>query len=355
MVHIWKIVTGTLLFILLFYGSLALVPKRPITYMDDDTLRVYALSHGLGPIPKSTEGMLKLTDNPKNPVTAKKVALGQALFFDPILSSDRTVSCASCHKLDEGGDDNLPAAVGVGGAVNPHHLNSPTVLNAALAKRLFWDGRAPDVETQAQGPIQAPFEMHMTPQEAVKRIAANSDYRKRFKEVFDDNVTFTHITEAIGAYERTLLTRSAYDRFLEGDNDAMSVKAKRGLNLFIQKGCKGCHTGISLGGQSLQQFPLRRTLSDLFRTAPFPFPNPGGFLGKEGMKKFRVPILRNITRTAPYFHNGVVKDLREVVRIMSTYQIGETFNEKQIDEVIAFFKSLEGEIVPYRLPQKEAK
>ena len=342
MSKIVKIFLGTLLFIVLFYGTLALLPPKKITYMDDPTLRAYALSHGLAPVPATRGGVVKATYNPRNPFTEAKAALGRKLFFDPILSRDNTISCASCHILSDGGDDNLPTAVGYHGRTNPKHLNSPTVLNAALAKAQFWDGRAPDVEAQAGGPIQAPFEMNLTPAEAVARLKQDPDYLRRFKAIFPDGVTFANIRRAIGAYERTLLTRSAYDRFLEGDDNAIGAAAKRGLNLFIQKGCKGCHTGMSVGGQSIQRFPLRRTLESLFSPSPFPFPNEGGFLGRNDMKKFRVPILRNITRTAPYFHNGAVKDLREAIRIMSKYQIGEEFTPAQIDDLVAFFKTLEG-------------
>ena len=342
-----KIILATLAFIVLFYGALALMPKKEITYMDDKTLREYALSHGLAPVPKTYEALLKVTDNPQNPLSREKIALGKKLFFETALSYDRTINCASCHILEDGGDDNLPTAIGFDGQANPFHLNSPTVLNAALAKAQFWDGRAKDVEEQAGGPIQAPFEMHMTPELAVKRIAENPEYQKAFEVLFEDGLTFANIKNAIGAYERTLLTRGAYDRFLEGDDMALNDAAKRGMNLFIQKGCKGCHTGMSVGGQSIQQFPLRRSVSDIFKSEPFPFPNTGGFLGKDGMKKFRVPILRNITKTAPYFHNGEVKDLKEAIRIMSKYQIGEEFTPEQIEDVVAFFKSLEGEVVQY--------
>lgn len=344
---IGKIIAGTLLFIVLFYGALALIPKKRIDYMGDHTLREYALSHGLAPVPKAYDAMLRVADNPDNRISPAKIALGQRLFFDPILSRDRTISCATCHILEEGGDDNLPTAIGFHGRANPMHLNAPTVLNAVLAKRQFWDGRAKDVEEQAGGPIQATFEMNMTPKEAVARVAKDPDYAADFEKIFDDGVTFANIRKAIGAYERTLLTRGAYDRFLEGDDAAITAAAKRGMNLFIQKGCKGCHTGMSVGGQSIQQFPLRRSIGDIFRTEPFPFPNPGGFLGKEGAKKFRVPILRNITKTAPYFHNGAVTDLKEAVRIMSKYQIGEEFTPQEIKDVVAFLKSLEGEVVPY--------
>ncbi len=347
MKRIWKIIGTTLLFILLFYGTLALMPAKGIRYMDDHELRAYALSHGLAPIPARYAGLLRVVDRPENPLNAAKIALGARLFFDPILSRDGSISCASCHILGEGGDDNLPTAIGYHGRANPKHLNSPTVLNAALAKRQFWDGRAVDVEEQAGGPIQAPFEMNLTPAEAVARLSDDPGYAAEFGRLFDAGVTFANIRKAIGAYERTLLTRGAYDRFLEGDDLAMSVAAKRGMNLFIQKGCKGCHTGMAVGGQSMQHFPLRRSLGELFSSEPFPFPNVGGFLGREDRKLFRVPILRNITETAPYFHNGSVRELKEAIRIMSKYQIGEEFTPAQIDDVIAFFKTLKGEIVPY--------
>ncbi len=338
--------------ILTFYSILWFLPEKEITYMPDDTLRAYALSHGLAPVPKTYQKLLEVTDNPKNPLSPAKIALGKKLFFDPILSRDMSISCLQCHLLNEGGDDNLPTAIGFHGQANPKHLNSPTVLNAALAKAQFWDGRAKDVEEQAAGPMQAPFEMNITPKLALQRIRKIPTYVEEFQKVFGEangSVTFKNIQKAIGAYERTLLTRGAYDKFLEGDNSAISQSAKRGMNLFIQKGCKGCHTGMSVGGQSIQHFPLRRALSDIFKNDPFPFPNTGGFLGKDSQKLFRVPILRNITKTAPYFHNGSVKELKEAIRIMSKYQIGKEFTPKQIKDVEAFLKTLEGEPVHYQI------
>ncbi len=349
MITIPRLILLALGLIVAVYGTLWFLPKKEITYMPDDALRHYALTHGLAPVPKDYRTLLEVVDNPENPLSSQKIALGKRLYFDPVLSYDRSISCHNCHLLQEGGDDNLPTAVGFHGRVNPKHLNSPTVLNAALAKRQFWDGRAIDVEEQAGGPIQAPFEMNMRPESAVKRLEAVAEYREAFAAVFPESgITFENIRKAIGAYERTLLTRSAYDRFLEGDNSALSAGAKRGMNLFIQKGCKGCHTGMAVGGLSLQHFPLRRAPEDIFRSDPFPFENVGGFLGKDGQKLFRVPILRNITKTAPYFHNGAVKELKEAIRIMSKYQIGDEFNSKEIEDVEAFLKSLEGEIVAYK-------
>ena len=334
------------------------LPERAIEKLSDKELRDKALSGNMLPTPTTYQELLKVTDNPDNLISREKIALGKKLFFDKQLSQDQTINCASCHKLNEGGDDNLPTAIGHQGQENPFHLNSPTVLNASLAKAQFWNGRAKDVEEQAGGPIQAPFEMNMRPDEVEARLNKSRDYRAEFKKVFNsDTIIFKEVQDAIGAYERTLLTHGAYDKFLEGDNSAITAQAKRGMTLFLTKGCKGCHTGMSVGGQTVQQFPLRRYFSDYLgaifnpdiqiKESPFPFKNRGGFLGKDDKLKFRVPILRNITKTAPYFHNGSVDKLEEVVRIMSKYQLGNEFTKEQIDDVVAFLKTLEGELVVY--------
>jgi len=335
-----------------------MLPKKSIVTFLDDALREAALSRDMKSVPSTYDALLKVVDNPVNPMSREKIALGKKLFFDTRLSRDKTLSCASCHNLEEGGDDNLPTAIGFHGRANPFHLNSPTVLNAALAKSQFWNGSAKDVEEQAGGPVQAPFEMNMTPIEVEERLNADIPLVETFKKIFSkERISFENVRKAIGAYERTLLTRGAYDSFLDGDNDAISASAKRGMTLFIVKGCKGCHTGMSVGGQSIQKFPLRNYLSDYLgmmvepdiriKRSPFPFINEGGFLGQDDRLKFRVPILRNITKTAPYFHNGSIDKLEEAVRIMSKYQIGEEFNKEQIDDVVSFLKTLEGELVKY--------
>jgi len=346
------------LFVVLFIISLPFfLPDKTIKVYSDDALREVALSRDMSGVPTNYETLLKVLDTPQNPMSKTKIALGKTLFFDTNLSRDKSISCASCHNLEEGGDDNLPTAIGHAGQANPFHLNSPTVLNAALAKSQFWDGRAKDVEEQAGGPIQAPFEMNMTPKEVVERLKKSPEYVKKFQKVFTAEITFENVRKAIGIYERTLLTRGSYDLFLEGNNTAMSPTAKRGFALFISKGCKGCHTGMSVGGQSIQKFPLRSYVADyiglLFsssvevKQSPFPFENKGGFLGRENNLRFRVPILRNISKTAPYFHNGSVDKLEEAVRIMSKYQIGNEFSPKQIDDVVEFLKTLDGELVEY--------
>ena len=335
----------------------SMLPEKKVPYYSDQDLRNMALTRDMKPTPTDYTALLKIVNNPDNLMSQEKIALGKKLFFDPILSRDQTINCASCHILEEGGDDNLPTAIGYHGRANPKHLNSPTVLNAALAKSQFWDGRAKDVEEQAGGPIQAPFEMNMTPEEVVSRLAAKPEYLDAFQKVFGENITFLNVQRAIGAYERTLLTHGKFDDYLEGDNDAISAAAKRGMTLFIKKGCKGCHTGMSVGGQSIQKFPVRNYLEEyigLFfspdvnlRQSPFPFVNTGGFLGRDDNLRFRVPILRNISKTAPYFHNGSIKELKEAVRIMSKYQIGDEFSPEEISDVVAFLKTLDGDLVDY--------
>lgn len=344
--------------IILLLSLPRMVERNAPQLLSNEELRERALSTNMLPVPKTYEELLKVADNPQNPLSPEKIALGKKLFFDPILSKHHDISCASCHKLKEGGDDNLPTAIGDEGQANPSHLNAPTVLNAALAKAQFWDGRAKDVEEQAGGPIQAHFEMNMTPEEVETRINADAGYVQKFQSIFgSDRVTFEQVRKAIGAYERTLLTRGAYDHFLEGEDDAIGTQAKRGMTLFLTRGCKGCHAGMSVGGQSLQKFPLRSYFTEyvglLFspdlnlKESPFPFENEGGFLGRDKQLRFRVPILRNVTKTAPYFHNGSVNELKEAIRIMSKYQLGNEFTPAQIDDMAAFLKTLEGEPVNY--------
>ena len=339
-------------------------------------LRQKALNKGLIAIPKDFQDLKKMVDDIDNPITAQKIYLGKKLFFDKNLSKSREIACAKCHKLDKGGVDGLPTAIGHNSLKNPSHLNSPTVLNASFSKHLFWDGRAKSLKEQAAGPMQAPFEMASTPELVVSRVKENPDYKTLFVKAYKskDSINFKNITSAIEVYEKTLVTRGSFDRFLDGDDEALSISAKRGLNLFINLGCKGCHFGPAVGGQKIQQFPLRdynsiiritstyhedidkREVTDMgfnFKMYhPYPFKNIGGFMGKDGTQKFRVPILRNISKTAPYFHNGVVKTLREAISIMSIYQIGIDLTPKQLDNMEDFLKSLDGELVDYNLSEE---
>lgn len=331
-----------------------------------------ALSKGLKSSPTTLEDLKREVDDPKNPISVEKILLGKKLFFDKNLSKDRTISCASCHDLQKGGEDSKPTAVGYLKQENPSHLNTPTVLNTAYSKHLFWDGRASSLREQAKGPMQAHFEMASTPELVQERVKEKPEYVTAFNTIFgNDSITFENITMAIAVYEKTLITRGRYDDFLDGDTQALNAEEKRGLNLFIDMGCKGCHFGPAIGGQRIQKFPLRDYNSFLNLTTtfnektkgrsvkdisfnfemyhPYPFENRGGFMGKDGERNFRVPILRDISKTAPYFHNGVVKTLRESIKIMSKNQLGVDMSEDQLDAMEAFLKSLDGELVDYYL------
>jgi len=350
----------SILFIVLFISTISA-----------ETLRDLALQKGLRAIPSDFKTLKSEVDDKKNPLTIEKIILGKKLFFDKNLSLDRTLSCAKCHEIEKGGADSKPTAIGYKNQKNPHHLNSPTVLNTAYSKRFFWDGRAHSLREQAKGPMQASFEMASTEKLIVQRVKENQEYKQLFEKAYKNkgSINFNNITKAIAVYEKTLVTRGAFDRYLEGDDMALSKSAKKGLNLFIQLGCKACHFGTSIGGQLMQKFPLRDYNSIIGITSTynesthkrefnefnfnfkikheFPFDNIGNFMGQDGNKKFRVPILRNISKTAPYFHNGSIKTLKEVIDIMAIYQIGVKLTPTQIENIEAFLKSLDGELVDY--------
>ncbi len=299
---------------------------------------------GLTPIPTEHKALMKLVDNPKNQLNKAKVELGKTLFFEPRLSKSNLISCNTCHNLATGGVDGLSAAVGHKWTVNPHHLNSPTVYNAVFMEKQFWDGREPDLEAQAQGPLQAAPEMAISKEMAVARISSMRGYKKQFKNAFnDDNITFKKIADAIGAFERTLVTPSRFDKFLNGDNKALSASEQEGLKTFISKGCVSCHTGVGIGG-GMQKFPLVK---------PYKYAKVGDFKGdKNGMVK--TPTLRNISQTAPYFHNGTVWSLDETVKIMGETQLGMELKEKEIKSIVTFLKALDGEMPTIIYPKLPA-
>ncbi|MDQ1338064.1 MAG: cytochrome c peroxidase [Campylobacterota bacterium] len=306
------------------------------------TLANDAKNAGLKPIPSSKIELSKLIDNPKNPITSAKVELGKKLYFDPRLSKSGFISCNSCHNLSEGGDDGLSAAIGHMWTANPHHLNSPTVYNAVFFGSQFWDGRDPHLEAQAQGPIQAAPEMAATPEHVVATVTSMPEYVAGFKNAYgkDVKITFPKIADTIATFERTLVTPSAYDNFLNGREKALTQSQKEGLKTFIDKGCVSCHNGIALGGE-MNAFNI---------TGTYKFQNVGDFKGdKNGMVK--VPTLRNITQTAPYFHNGQIWDLKEAIVEMGRIQLGTTISDKEAASIEEFLKALEGKKDPIIIPQ----
>ncbi|HEY0720422.1 MAG TPA: cytochrome c peroxidase [Gammaproteobacteria bacterium] len=263
-----------------------------------------------------------------NATTADKVALGERLFFDRSLSHDRTLACSSCHDVRGGsGADNRATARGIGGQVGKR--NSPTVWNAAFQSVLFWDGRAASLEEQAKGPLVNPLEMGMPSLTAVEaRVRDNPAYRAEFARVFGDTrITIEQIAAAIAAYERTLITPDTpYDRFVRGDLTALKPAQLRGMGLFQSVGCVNCHSGPNFSAASLfeQKAALR-----IFPAHPTPFEtryrltrDSGAAASGSERGIWRIPSLRNVALTAPYFHNGAVDNLDEAVRIMAAAELG---------------------------------
>ncbi len=289
----------------------------------------------------------KMVPNPDNEITARKVALGKMLFFDTRLSKSNTISCNSCHNLATFGVDNNPKSMGHGWKLGGR--NAPTVLNAALHISQFWDGRAQDVEEQAKGPIMNPVEMAMTsPGLAIDRISTIPEYVSVFKEVFPNDrnpVTYDNIANAIGAFERTLITPSRFDRFMVGDVASLNKSEKRGLALFVNSGCTSCHNGVAIGGGMYQKFGLVQ--SPYWKYTKATFHDEGRFdvtKANEDKFVFKVPSLRNSTHTYPYFHDGSIWKIRDAVEIMGKTQLGKTLSIDDVDDIVAFLNSLTGEI-----------
>ena len=323
-----------------FISSIVILSS--VALFAQDALIQKALDAGMKPIPTDNDALMKLIDNPNNHITKEKVELGKKLFFEPRLSKSGWISCNSCHNLGIGGVDGVSAAVGHKWTANPHHLNSPTVYNAVFMDRQFWDGRDPDLETQAQGPMQAPPEMAITKEMAVKRVTSMPAYVDEFKKAYGDDVkiTFKLIADTIGLYERTLVTPSRFDKFLNGDANALNKEEKEGLEVFISKGCASCHNGVGIGG-SMQKFPIKNS---------YKYANVGDFKGnKDGMVK--TPTLRNIEETAPYFHNGAIWSLKEAVAEMGSTQLGVKLSDEEISKIVTFLKSLTGEKPDISYPQ----
>ena len=306
-----------------------------------------AKSMGLQAIPTDKTELIKLTD-PNGTITPERVELGKKLYFEPRLSKSGLISCNTCHNLGLGGADGAPAAIGHMWVANPHHLNSPTVYNAVFFESQFWDGRSPHLEDQAQGPMQAAPEMASPASLVVDRINSIPEYVEEFKKAYGNNVKvdFPTITSTIGIFERTLVTPSRYDDFLNGKEDALNDAEKEGLKVFMDQGCTSCHSGVALGGK-MMPFPMVK---------PYKFANVGDFKGdKNGMVK--VPTLRNVTETAPYFHNGQIWSLAEAVKEMGRTQLGKDISDADAAKIVTFLKALTGtkpEIVYPQLPESTA-
>ena len=292
------------------------------------------------PLPDAAE-MQKI-----RPFTEEQVKLGQQLWYENRLSKGNTVSCNSCHNLATAGVDNMPTSAGHKSQFGAR--NSPTALNAALLGSQFWDGRAADVEEQAGGPLLNPVEMaNATEADAAAKIAGIPEYQEKFKAAFpeDGAVSFKNITTALGAFERTLLTPTRWDDYLKGNVSALSEQERKGVRAFIDNGCIACHSGVNLGGTMFQKFglvdgPYWKHIDD-----------PKHDKGRADVTKkaedeffFRVPGLRNVERTYPYFHNGSVWELDKAVNIMAKAQLGKTLAPEDTENIVAFLKALSGNV-----------
>ena len=286
---------------------------------------------------------LKTLELPKDKVALSLVELGRTLYHEKRLSRDNSISCNSCHDTKAFGVDGEKFSVGFN-----NHLtgrNSPTSFNAFMHVSQFWDGRAPTVEEQAKGPILAGGEMAMPSAEAVvKKINGIKGYKDLFEAAFPNSspaITYDNVGKAIGAYERLFVTPSKFDKLLAGELSALNEKQKRGLKKFVTSGCVTCHTGNLLGGNIYQKLGLVK-----------PWPNQkdqGRFaITKKEQDKmfFKVPSLRNIEKTGPYFHDGSSEKLTEAVEVMARHQLGREFSKEEISDIVAFLKTLTGKLNP---------
>lgn len=276
----------------------------------------------------------------------EKVELGKKLFFDPRLSMSGIISCNTCHNLSLGGTDNLKTSIGHKWQAGP--VNSPTVFNSSLSIAQFWDGRAANLKEQAAGPIQAEVEMAMPHTLAVDVIKSIPGYVEIMQQVYGTpEVNLDRITDAIAAFEETLVTpNSRFDKWLMGDDSAITAKELAGYQLFKNSGCVACHNGEALGGTSFQKMGL---------VAPYESSSPAeGRFAVTGKDKdrfsFKVPTLRNIELTYPYFHDGEAAALEEATDIMGRLQLGRKYSAEEIEMLVAFMKTLTGELPKLELP-----
>lgn len=287
-----------------------------------------------------------VAENTENPVTDEKVALGKILYMDTRLSKTGNNSCNSCHNLNTYGVDNESFSKGDAGKLGGR--NSPSSFNAALHASQFWDGRAKDVEEQAGMPIMNPVEMAIPSEDfLVKRLAGVPMYAEKFKTAFpgeEKPLTYKNIARAIAAFERTLLTPSKFDKYLNGDATALNDAEKEGLKTFINTGCTSCHSGVAVGGSQFMKFGLLNDYHAL--TGSNNGDNGRMAVTKQESDKdvFKVASLRNVAKTFPYFHDGSVKDLSQAVKIMAKAQLNKDLTDAEVQSIVTFLETLTGEV-----------
>ncbi len=284
--------------------------------------------------------------SPVKQINLAQVELGKKLYFDPRLSKSGFISCNSCHNLSMGGTDNLQTSIGDKWQQGP--INAPTVLNSSMNMAQFWDGRAADLKAQAGGPIANPKEMAFTHELTIDVLSSMPQYQVEFKQVFGaDKIDIDQVTTAIAEFEKTLVTpNSRFDQWLLGDANAINADEKAGYDLFKNSGCVACHNGEAVGGTSFQKMGV----VEAYKTDN-PAEGLAGVTGKDADRfKFKVPTLRNVEMTYPYFHDGAVDTLGEAVDIMGRLQLGKKFTAEENAQIVAFLKTLTGDQPQFTLP-----
>ena len=321
--------TASLLFSIIAAGAAATARA--------DSALMHAAQQNCKPLPKDMA-------TAQYPVTPARGALGKALFFDPRISLDGTVSCARCHQPSLYFTDGLPKAIGVKDRLNPR--NSPTVLNAALQFVVHWRGDRVDVEDQAVKALLGPPSFGQPSfAAAMAKIKAIAGYEALFRKAFPNEaqpINEINWGKAIGAYERSLVTPSPFDAYLRGDAQALSTQAQTGLRKFMDTGCTACHNGVGVGGGMLQKFGV---LQDYWKATGSKDVDQGRFdVTKDpgDMYVFKVPSLRNVAMTPPYFHDGSVPTLPQAVRVMAQVQLGKRLSNADVGDIVAFLHSLTG-------------
>ncbi len=279
--------------------------------------------------------------SPDNELTEARIQLGRMLYYENRISKGEKMSCNTCHVLDKYGQDNLPFSPGHEGKLGGR--SSPTTYNAAFHVAQFWDGRALTVEEQAKGPVLNPIEMGMPSADFVIEVLKSMPgYVDAFKKAFPgeaDPITYDNFGKAVGAFERKLVTPSRWDKYLAGDKAALTDDEKKGFEVFAKTGCVTCHNGMAVGGSMYQKLGLFKPWPDLKDLGRF-----DATKNEAEKHYFKVPSLRNITETGPYLHDGSVKTLEEMVRLMGEHQLGKTMSDEEVGSVVTFLKSLKGDL-----------
>lgn len=317
--------------ILLWQAGASLRVSAPPSALVATSLYPPSTDEPISPIPQSL------------PLDARKVALGKLLFNDTRLSRDDTVACASCHVLAKGGADGRKQPVGIGGQLG--RINAPTVLNSAFNFRQFWDGRAASLEDQVDGPVQNPAEMGSDWPSVIEKLARDAAYPAAFRAAYADGLNPANVRNAIAEFERSLITpRSRFDRYLQGERDAISHDELKGYQLFKNYGCVACHQGVNVGANLYQRLGVMQPYFVGDADAEPANRGRAAITGSdEDLHVFKVPGLRNVALTAPYFHDGSIASLEEAVAIMARFQLGVNLPSQDVALIVGFLKTLTGE------------